>query len=98
MKKCQKFETEVVANPAATRQVDVEIHPRNCDKINPVGKLNKQEGKRVEDVLETVDTPAAAAALLKLLASPAQATPGRRTVIEIASFDNVFSPYIKPPI
>lgn len=95
MKKCQKFETEVVAKPAATRQVDVEIHPRNCDKINPVGKLNKQEGKRVEDVLETVDTPAA---LLKLLASPTQATAGRRTVIEIASFDNVFSPYIKPPI
>jgi len=105
MKTCQKFDTEVVSPSAAVTQVEVEVHHhhRHCDILHKGPKLDKLRIKsdEKENGFDAVKadlgiTDPGNKAVLKLYKGGAPVTARRRTM-ELASFDNVFSPYIKPP-
>lgn len=93
--------------PAAARatvtKVEVEVHHRDCDNLQQETKLervkvNSDDTDKFDAVkfrdcvnngLESNDI------VLNLLNNRAQ--PRTRRTIELNSFDNVFSPYIRPP-
>jgi len=85
----------VIANPAsAPTTLEVEVHHREIDcgedKYTAVKVVRGRSSK------ESIDLGGTGTVLQLIQQGPKSTCKGRRT-LEIASFDNVFAPYIKPP-
>lgn len=85
--------TRVIANPAsALPTLEVEVHHRESgeDKYTAVKVVRGRSSK------ESINLGGTGTVLRLIQQGPKSTCKGRRT-LEIASFDNVFAPYIKPP-
>jgi hypothetical protein len=84
--------TKVIANPAsALPTLEVEVH-HGEDKYTAVKVVGGRSSK------ESIDHGGGTGTALQLIQQGPKSTGRGRRTLEIASFDNVFAPYIKPPI
>jgi len=101
-----KGEGVTSAAQSTVTKVEVEVHhPRDCDNLQQEMKLEKVSGKcDVNDRFDAVkfrdycvkNARHETNDIVNLLSKSAQ--PRTRRTIEFTSFDNVFSPYIRPPL
>ena len=91
--------TRVIANPASTpTTLEVEVHhrviediDRGEDKYTAVKVVTCQNSK------ENINLHSGTGTVQQLVQQGPKSTGRGRRTLEIASFDNVFAPYIKPP-
>ena len=86
----------MIANPAsAPTTLEVEVHHREIDcgedKYTAVKVVTCQNSK------ENINLHSGTGTVQQLVQQGPKSTGRGRRTLEIASFDNVFAPYIKPP-
>jgi len=83
----------VIANPASpATTLEVEVHHRVIEGIDKYTAVKVVTCRSSKESINLGGTETA----LQLIQGPKSTGRSRRT-LEIASFDNVFAPYIKPP-
>lgn len=82
----------MIANPAsAPTTLEVEVHHGDIDKYTAVKVVGGRSSK------ESIDQGGGTGTALQLIQQGPKSTGRGRRTLDIASFDNVFAPYIKPP-
>jgi len=91
--------TRVIANPASTPTTfEVEVHHGVIEDIdNGEDKYTAVKVVKCQNSKEDINLQSGTETARQLIQQGPKSTGRGRRTLEIASFDNVFAPYIKPP-